>query len=410
MREELSQNGFPKHLLDFALTPGFDGDSRTVGLLATAGHNVLSIDDDVILRAFRTNESVDSLAFAAHIECRSFGHFETREAAVRSLTSHDGDILASHERLLGRSLPSLLSEGGPLIDLTGCCDHMTTRLTNVDAKVLATQAGLVGDAGIQCPHRRLLDTTGPGYLLMTSSVEMCSLALRSRESSAIASRPTITHDVGFMTYCVGLSNNGTLPPFMPLGRNTDGLFGALLSRWTAFGLTAHIPVAVLHDSARAPMYPALKTVGSAAHTRVADLLIGIAQTRSPTGSRGVSEFGQVLTNFSTLPVKAFAEAIYGVAVDNCRREMAALERAIDDESRPKYWRDHAEQYLNARRALFRRPSRAVPIELRTKTSYPHSWESTRGFVRNFGEFLQMWSAVWCAAKEMDVVGPLRKSE
>lgn len=102
-------------VVDFAL---FDteqcgqpiGANRNALLLHTVGELAFSTDDDVVCEVARAPTMKDGLAFEYRGDFTKFWFFPDRRTTLSSVTRVEEDILAIHERLLGRSLGGCIAE------------------------------------------------------------------------------------------------------------------------------------------------------------------------------------------------------------------------------------------------------------------------------------------------------------
>ena len=213
-----------------ALTSGSTGANRNLLLLLTAGEHVLTVDDDVVLETWGATNRDDALALMGHQqELFETEFFASRASALASVVRMPADVLAAHEALLGHSVSALVDRSSRAADMTRACGHLRSALDQGRPLVVkATFAGLAGDAGVYCPYR-LLFSGGPLRQLLLTSASTFQTALTSREASRIVHTNVVTHDCGCMAPCMGLANREVVPPFMPTGRNEDGVFGVMLA-------------------------------------------------------------------------------------------------------------------------------------------------------------------------------------
>jgi len=108
--------------------------------------------------------------------------------------------------------------------------------------VRAAMTGLIGDSAMS-PSPYLLSRRGITRAHLQADYE---LARRARHVRRGALEPTLTSHPHFMAVCSAFDGCELLPPFLPLQRNSDGLWGHVL-RATTGSLIAHVPYCVTHD-------------------------------------------------------------------------------------------------------------------------------------------------------------------
>ncbi len=71
--------------------------------------------------------------------------------------------------------------------------------------------------------------------------------LRSRQVLRCSPAWAVTDNAWFMATVAAFDGTGFLPPFVPVDRNQDALFGMLLRMASPSDLIGHVPVAVAHE-------------------------------------------------------------------------------------------------------------------------------------------------------------------
>lgn len=238
--------GFDEDLIEFAL-PGSDafrlgsrlGASRNLHLLATAGDIILSIDDDTDCRFTTAPEFQPKLAGVAGIDALGDDPAQvwvhpSRSAILSSLPFSDIDLLGSHEALLGRSVSDLRGPGR-----SGGSSALD--------RVRVTLGGLAGDCAWGTPSRYLfLDDTS--FARLTRSDDSYRASTTSREMLRVAPASLVSGRVEHLIAAIfGADGRTLLPPFVPVGRGSDVVFGRLLKAFDPAAAFGHVPWAILHE-------------------------------------------------------------------------------------------------------------------------------------------------------------------
>src|SRR3954462_13824261 len=293
-------------LLEFAFRPCASG-NRNIILLLTSGENVLLVDDDMVCDTWRPRQLRRAIALGGHIEQRNIAFYQRRQDVCKSLVPAVVDLLTAHERVIGHTVRSLATSSILTVDRRGACVHLREAARGVrQARVRMTFSGLAGDAGVSYPDR-LLFSTGKWKAVLGSSRGTFDTAFKFRGACKVANRYVVMHEVSCMSGCMGLPNRSMAPPFLPAGRNEDGLFGATLSTIDRETVSCHVPYAVLHASNRSPRY---STGGfpSTSETRLADLLISLIRStriRPAESRRRLTRLGEWLQGLAALPAADF---------------------------------------------------------------------------------------------------------
>jgi hypothetical protein len=313
------------------------------------------------------------------------------------------NLIGAHETLLGQSLSGLMASLRPA-DVTHACGHLRKALDNGQPQVVkATFAGLAGDAGVYCPYRFLF-SSGPLRDRLRSNPSAFSTALKSRDVSRIVRTNTVTHDNWCMATCIGLVNTSVLPPFLPINRNEDGVFGVMLSAADEAAVFGHLPVGVLHDSSR----PSERTEGvvlSATQSRLAELVLHVLRKRDVRGQTTadgwLQDTGQAFMEFGRLDSRDLAAFVTGVILEQRTSEIAAIDRDASDPGCPPHWRAIIDKYREKLSRALTTPEFFLPAEFHGTGDVDAGYHALQTFVQSFGELVSSWPALWTAARRVN---------
>ncbi len=389
------------HLIDLALHPGASG-NRNLIILLSGGENLLLVDDDVVCDVWRPRLYRTGFGLCGHVEEREIAFYRTRSAVCDSLMPATVGLLDAHERALGRTVKALGDMGN--VDATAtACEHMQQAVQGSSrARVRMTFSGIAGDAGVNYPDRFLF-STGRWATVLKQSRATLHTALHYREICKIANRYLLMHEVSCMAACMGLSNTSLVPPFLPVGRNEDGLFGATLSAADPSTVSCHVPYAVLHDSTRPARYR-LSMFPSAKETRTADLLISLVHLwwRSSHGVdpvRRLTRLGQWLGDFAGLEKRQFVDAVTVAVLARRERELGLIETMLASGAEwPAYWQQALQAYRRELAKNLQLPGFALPIEFQRTSSRATGWRAFQRFMRSSAELFTAWPTLWRKAR------------
>ncbi len=406
----------PVELLAAATAPGSIGCNRNIGLLLTVGESVLMLDDDVLCDIWAYDHATSDLTCGGHEDGRTWNFFDDRLSALSSLRRIEGDLLASHASLLGRSVSSLLCNGRPgLTQLTDACTHLTGSLLHGrDQFVRVTFAGLAGDSARYCSHR-LMFMTGDVHAVLRSDVAAFTRALATREVQAAVSRPTITHDGPCMSYCMGVDNRAIVPPFSPQGRGEDTVFGALIGQCDRSAVFGYVPLGIVHDSTRPSAYGD-DAMPSARETRISEYLAHLAHRMMPQfvavrPEERLRQFGARLLDVAALPPADFMEMSTDLMLSARASQLNWLDNRLASDSRyHEGWRVEFGRYRDVflrsatNRAFF------VPVECEKQRGYQFAVAHFQQMLREFAQLAIGWHGLRLAAETAKTDGafqPLR---
>lgn len=219
-----------RFLLDrerWAAWPSY-GLPRTLCLLLSVGRRCIVLDDDILCRTTGPYRQRDGISFGGNkleLAC-----FSSEAELMQQAAFLDSDPLSGHASCLGMPLAQAMTKLGTgelkASDLHGTEAALLSSL-DIDSPILVTQCGSWGDPGTadgkwfsslnQDSIKRLL--AAPGGLASASA---------NRHYWLGCSRPNFKKSAS-MSQATGLDNTHLLPPYFPVLRGEDYLFGSMTS-------------------------------------------------------------------------------------------------------------------------------------------------------------------------------------
>jgi hypothetical protein len=284
--------GFPPEVVQFALLgadphPVRTGANRNALLLHAVGDLLLQVDDDTVCSLAPAPEAGGGLRLSSFIDPTEFWFFREGEPALPPGGFRDEDFLGLHEQLLGRDVGACLGRtdaDAALLDLDTAGVNFFRKLQSWAARVLVTATGVVGDSGVESSFYFLL-LDGPSRARLLRNERDYRFALASHQLMRSVTRLTVCEGGAMcMGLNLGLDNRGLLPPFMPVGRNQDGIFAAVLRSCCPGAFQGFLPWLVQH--LRQTPRPAGDLASSAAQVSSGHVLTLLASTYTPGYVRG----------------------------------------------------------------------------------------------------------------------------
>ena len=412
LRCRLAAAGIPDSTLSFGLSPGATGANRNIALMFASGEALLMLDDDIVCTLWALENRDDGLVIGGHDDLRDAYFFGDRRQALAATTGVSMSLLQAHSTLLGRSLLALLSDSNRCsATLENACGHLLTAIDDKrDCRVRATFAGIAGDSGVACPYQ-ILFVSGSTKERLSADRKAFHRALTSREILRVARRYTVVHQTGCMAGCMALSKEGILPPFIPTGRNEDGLFGAMLASCDSSALFGHLPYGVVHDSHRPSRYT-LRAIPSATQVRLADILIALtwrilSSHVSSDPALRLHHLAAGLCQLAKIPEREFKRRVTRLAVEDRARALAAVEaRASVDAMYPDYWREELEKYRAAFSRSISLEDFYIPIEFQNSETAEVAFARFRQYTHEFGELIKWWPQILEHARSPEITANL----
>jgi len=404
-----AESGVAERVVDFAIfgMAGFDntcGANRNAALLHTIGDSLLSVDDDTVCQIAappvqRRELSLDSRGLPAW----DHWFYSSREDVLRDLSMCDRDVLSIHEEALGKRLDICVAERGYRADLR----HMSaslldSTLMHADGRILSTMNGLFGDGGYESP---LVSFNGPSLDRLVASERVYRAAVASMEMVRAVPGTTLTMRAPVAGGFLGLDNRDFLPPFMPVARGEDTIFGALQSRCHPGSMQALLPSLLLHAPAHARVRERDAILVDAMAPRTPILVLSALShfhaSRASSGRARLRAMGAALFEFASLPPREFCAELHGFVSRTWRRILERYDVSLEERGhQPSYWAADVERLCRTVKAHFVHPEYIVPAELRSGCSADDALRLLQRTFVALGELLDAWPALIDAARAL----------
>jgi hypothetical protein len=405
-------SGLPPHVVEFALF-GAEGLKRLYGanhnaaLLHTVGSPLLATDDDVFARIAAAPGMEDTLAVVSTNDPTDLWFFADRASALEAVEFTDEDLLAQHERLLGRRPASCVSDlsDAQTVDLDEADSRLLTLLASGSGKVLATSCGIVGDCAMGAPSyyltvggessQRLL-WSDPGYEALRTT----------REVVRAVPRWTIGDSLLFQGTSVGLDNVSLLPPYFPVQRNTDGIFAATLRSCCEGGLLGYLPWVVAHDPPSPRAFEAGELCKRPCEVQTPDVILqcvmshvyGLGTIEPADRMRAL---GRQLQDLGAMELAGFEEFLRMQRWHRLSSWISRLEELLRiTNDAPEAWAEDVGRCIDEARASLLREDDVVPIDLITEGDVDRARTVMQRLVFRFGELLEYWPDIHDAARRL----------
>ena len=367
------------------------GANRNSLLLDAAGELMLTVDDDTLCRVAEAPGRETALTFFSGYDPTEFWFFPDRRRAMQSVSFVDADLLGCHDALLGSAVA----------DLQGSAE--------TPGSVTMTLHGLVGDSGMASP-RYYLTLGGVSRDRLVASQHVYQSALRSREILRTVRQPTVTAGPFCMTTFLGMDNRQSLPPFFPVERNSDGIFGHMLRKCVDGSHVAFLPWVLLHAPEPARSFSPDDLWGEAKTVRLSDIVIaGVLghETPSeavPTAAR-LDDLGKHLQWLGSLPLSAFEEYVGGVQNLRDFAVVTALHGQLQTYgASPGFWADDVSRLIELMSNASAAEDYVFTGDLLRGREIDAARRLAQELVRKYGELLEAWPAMIAAARRLRAAG------
>jgi len=207
------------------------GSVRNTFLLKTLGEKILITDDDVMYNFLSPIEKENPF-FSVENPNKHWFLMDEEKPSSSNFISIETDFLSEHENVLGKNAFDILGKNTP--------DYIE------QSEIIDTYMGFYGDSPMESHIPLLLLPEIQEQLKNISFDEYSAMKKRGR---MIRTSPSLVVYQGILciSMIMGIDNRELVPPFLPVARGNDLIFGA--TRWKAFPskLSAYIPLLIGHE-------------------------------------------------------------------------------------------------------------------------------------------------------------------
>ncbi|MCC6264054.1 MAG: hypothetical protein IT169_10790 [Bryobacterales bacterium] len=388
-------------LLGSGLTEQCCGGNRNMITLLTCGNKILSMDDDSVCLGVRhPDPKPDAISIGAHADYSDIWAFESHDL-MRSECQIDGarSVVNEVSRMLDDFPLTELSEIESVINM-GICNHFLSSIINGHGYVGAAFPGVLGDCGGESP----MPLYALGYAQVNDRVVAEEARVRTLQGSRnilrVCRTTTIVHGGTFMTGMFGLDNRKIIPPFFPMFRNSDGIFGTMCAQLMHGFLCIHLPWAYLHlpEGHRSGL---LTPLDAGRRVRWSDYLIAItakygAQVLGEDDGGNWRRFGEYLISIGKLTDRSYRSFIRSCLREHISRELMAWNKFIcERRSHAECITEAVDEYMSARQGVLLVKSEDVPDEINRKDE--EGRKLCRTLLTQYGTVMLKWFEIREAA-------------
>ncbi|HLH40590.1 MAG TPA: hypothetical protein VKX39_15675 [Bryobacteraceae bacterium] len=390
-------------LLGIAGVPRRVGANRNTILLETTGKLFFSADDDTSASTAPSPSAAPGLKFTSSHDPAEIWFHPNRDMALASTAETSIDILRANEDLLGKSLAECCAETVP-INTDELPPRMLRHIRSGNGRIALTLPGIAGDSGMGSP--RWLGVKGATRERLLASHEMYETAFSSRNIVRATGSCTVSSGSFFMSYAAGFDNRELLPPFIPIQRNSDGVFGLTLRKCVENGYIAHLPWSVQHCPSEGRSWSKQELWDSFSTCRVADILILCINSYDfwpgmSDATNRLRMLGNYLEDLAGLSKNEFEEFLRIRMCQQLSRMVSEIEEQLRaNQSKPEYWLADVEKYIECLRFAAVKSDIFAPADLKPLYGPEKAREFMHELVGQVGRLFRLWPHLIAAAREL----------
>lgn len=396
-----SELGIPEILTQFALR-GDPACARHLGAvrnlaLLLSPEGVLYLDDDIEFRAFVGREAEPELRLLPGRDPAQFRFFREPDAVRAHATHVELDLCAAIQASLGQTLPSCVNLHESAVSIEGLDDRFERGLRGGPSRVLRVSPGILGDAGSESVGFFFVDPSV--YPDVFASEETYRATVESRLVWRCSPTPSLSTTASLMGGNAAFDHRETLPPFFPVERASDFLFGKMVNAVRADAVSAYVPWATAHwpdKQRRTPFAEIWDRLSGMDIANVVDLALEgqprVVESIAPREK--LDRLGRYFQDIGSQPTAEFEDQLRQRAYAGGGSQIASIEsRLARPDGLPDYYLGDLRQYLQTVVTSQTREDYLVPRDVAQTCGAERARELSRELVGRFGDVLRAWPAL-----------------
>lgn len=377
------------------------GALRNSIILYSAGKKILMLDDDVVMNLHvRPDEKSSDICITSSYSNGHF-YFKDFQSSASFFPEIETDYLSLHEQNLGKNVSEILYEyseklrfdGGPG-GLTGSAFNSLYRCSEPESKVRLGYSGSIGASWSR--FHSVFDTGGETAHGLFGSTET---EYNMNTETPFVSRlvpPTLYYGSTCIGLNISIDVRDFVPPFPPLFRGSDNVFGLIMNKIYPTSFSFHIPVGVEHDRS------GLRTRDHspfAYHGTIASLTKTAISSFKPDDSLSpkdkVSSLGRYLVELGAMPVEGIEALVRQITLSTLPviKSYSKLVSACYPQA-PSWWTEDIDDYaktgIDSINFFFDVPEWNKPGA--------NAWKEFQMWLTKYGNTLIWWSEMFKVAQ------------
>ena len=397
-----------KEILQFMISDTFYqyacGANRNALLLASAGSNIVSCDDDILFESYvskiQNNNEIDLTSQKRVMEIL---FYDNKKDLFDFVEPIDLDIINEHESFLGKNASEIISlKENSSISIKEIKYDFLLSLIRDDSSVKITMPGIIGSSGMGSPSP-ILWIPDEQKERVFSSKKMYESSICSNEVFRAPDKIKISDNNFLMSYNIGLNNQEFLPPFFPIGRGTESIFNSILRKIFLNSCICYMPFAVNHDPMKRKIYNHESVYNFS--NNFSDILVFLIDSFNISDSIRTPEYrlnvlGNYFKEISNLRQIDFISLITSLIIKQSSDFIKFLESLlIKYDAKPKFWAEDIYKLIENIEKSINGQDLYFPKELDNINICEDKEKSFKKILNLFGDLLISWESIYNASKK-----------
>jgi hypothetical protein len=406
------ESGVDRKTIEFALFDPFEfgnsvGANRNAVLLQTAGEMIYSADDDTVCEFYTLSNYRPDIAISSMPNPTELHLFKDKKAADLSAFRAEKNLLEMAEDLLGHEAAECVSRSKLPPDLKQARPEWSRDIMSGHRRVRLSWVGIFGDSGFKYPSfllwlfgesRKRLLKDAPTY----AAIKLNRQILRAPVKRTLGPGPFC------QTTALGLDNRQLLPPFMPVLRGEDILFGTTLRHCFLESCFGYLPWAIRHEPMNLRANEAddifVPASSLSLYTLLSAFMRKLKVNPTDTDVDRLIQFGKDIASIARQPASDFDRMVSDEARVHTGLLIEGLDRMLEDyKAMPDYWAKDILRYKALLEQASRRDDFQIPGEVREK---PEPLKVCADLIQNLGDLFEAWPRLINSARALKLHQPL----
>lgn len=415
MAQDLSRRlRISSDIISFAISGDDSHDNHTGALrnsilLYGCGKKVLFVDDDTICKTYISptpdHDVANNNLIVTSSYNRDYYYFRTHEDALKYFDSTETDYIGVHESMLGqttsRYISSAINKKNVILDSKAgsLSDKLFAQLPNIfngNGIIATTATGSIGDSWARSHSGGSIEPLNRAHNLFGTSLEEFEHNKTTPYVSRLPESYFLYKGITTVALNLGIDTALLTPPFAPIFRAQDGIFGILQNKLFPHHFSGHIPIAIEHRRSQ----PRRRMSDDFEHVLTIGMMtVSLISSYSvdSVADDGFRDIGSYLSDLANRPVEQFETIVRSECLKLMRGYIQYMESVLAySHDAPDYWQNDVGISINKAKNLLHDSSSLnlfwdvggwPPSDI-------NSWMKFSNWIFKFSRIIKLWPELY----------------